>query len=142
MKKFLPVFLSSCILIHLCGCASLFGPTASEPASKKERQPSASSPLVEKKASGVEVTWEVPSDPVDGFVIRYGQDRSQLTKEVTLLLSELREERDSHYGPVYRYIIRNLTSDEPLYVSVAAFKGETVSDFSEVASETLQAANQ
>ena len=82
------------------------------------------------------MTWEVPSDPVDGFVIRYGQDRAQLSKEVTILLSELRPERDSHYGPVYRYVIPDIAPDEPIYVSVAAFKGETISDFSEAATET------
>jgi hypothetical protein len=44
---------------------------------------------------GIEVTWEVPSDPVDGFVIRYGEDKDNLTKEATIFKSDLREERDS-----------------------------------------------
>jgi hypothetical protein len=142
MKKPISYLLSALILINSAGCARLFGSTKSEPTPKEERQASASnsSLFLEKKASGVEITWEVPSDPVDGFVIRYGQDRTQLTKEVTLLLSELREERDSQYGSVYRYIVPNLESDGPVYVSVAAFKGETISDFSEAVGETARSA--
>jgi hypothetical protein len=136
MKALQALVLSAALLTQLTGCASLFGPSKPDSTSTAEdRRQATNSVLLEKKSSGVEVTWEVPSDPVDGFVIRYGQDKAQLAKEVTILLSELRAERDSQYGPVYRYVIQDITSDQPIYVSVAAFKGETISEFSEAAGE-------
>jgi hypothetical protein len=137
MKTLLSLLLSTALLVQLTGCASLFGSSKSDSTSTADERRQAANPVVlEKKSTGVEVTWEVPSDPVDGFVIRYGQDRAQLSKEVTILLSELRAERDSHYGPVYRYVIQDVASEDPIYVSVAAFKGETISDFSEATTES------
>jgi len=85
---------------------------------------------------GIEVTWEVPSEPVDGFVIRYGEDSTNLSKEATIFRSELREERDSQYGPVYRYILRDIPESGRVYVSVAAFKGDVISDFSDAIAES------
>jgi hypothetical protein len=136
MKALLSLLLGSVLLVQFSGCASLFGSSKPESRSASEERRQATSPVIlEKKSMGVEVTWEVPSDSVDGFVIRYGQDKTQLKKEVTILLSELRLERDSQYGPVYRYVIQDITSDQPIYVSIAAFKGETISDFSEATAE-------
>jgi hypothetical protein len=84
---------------------------------------------------GTEVVWEVPSEPVDGFIVRYGADPQHALREVKLPISSLREDRDPEYGPVYRYIIRSAPPTKLLYVSIAAFKGETVSEFSELVEE-------
>lgn len=84
---------------------------------------------------GTEVVWEVPSEPVDGFILRYGEDPQHTLREVRLPIASLREERDPEYGPVYRYIIRGTPAAQLLYVSIAAFKGETVSEFSELVEE-------
>lgn len=124
---------------HLPGCSSLFGTDTAPTESTQEARTPPSQPLIEKTSTGIEVTWEVPSEPVDGFVIRYGEDRTQMNKETTILLSELRQERDEQYGPVYRYVIRDISSDSPIYVSVAAFKGDIISDFSEAIAETQRA---
>jgi hypothetical protein len=84
-----------------------------------------------KTLEGTEVTWESPSEPVDGFVVRYGEDPKRLDKEVKLSASDLKEEQDPEFGKVYRYVIRNTSPIKPLYVSIAAFKGDRLSDFSE-----------
>lgn len=122
-------------LISVTGCSILFGPSEKVATTPEETQSAPPSPILEKKSAGIEVTWEVPSEPVDGFVVRYGESRSNLSKEMTILRSELREERDPQYGPVYRYIIRDVDGNSPVFVSVAAFKGTTLSDFSEAVSE-------
>lgn len=122
-------------VISVTGCSILFGPSEKAAPTTEETQSAPSSPILEKKSAGIEVTWEVPSEPVDGFVVRYGESRSNLSKEMTILRSELREERDPQYGPVYRYIIRGIDGNSPVFVSVAAFKGTTLSDFSEAVSE-------
>jgi len=121
-------------VIALSGCASLFSNTP-QGAQEASTMPAAT---VQKKSIGLEVVWEVPSEPTDGFVIRYGEDKANLTKEVTILLSELREEKDPIHGPIYRYVIRDLPTSTPIFVSVAAFKDNVISDFSEAIEETKQ----
>lgn len=84
-----------------------------------------------KMVEGSEITWESPSEPVDGFVIRYGEDPKRLDKEVKLSARDLKEEEDPEFGKVFRYVIRNVSPVKPLYVSIAAFKGDRLSDFSD-----------
>lgn len=84
------------------------------------------------KKQGIEITWEVPGDPVDGFIIRYGNVPNALTKEVTISISDIRQERDPEFGPVFRYLIRDIASTDKVFVSIAAVKGNEVSNFSEV----------
>jgi hypothetical protein len=91
-----------------------------------------------KTVDGTEITWESPSEPVDGFVIRYGEDPKRLDKEVKLSATDLREEQDPEFGKVYRYVIRNVSPVKPLYVSIAAFKGDRLSDFSESKEESRE----
>jgi len=86
----------------------------------------------EAPKQGIEVTWEIPSEPVDGFIIRYGSSPSSLSKEVTLSSRDIKEERDPEFGPVYRYLIRDVENAQKLFVSIAAVKGQSVSNFSEV----------
>ncbi len=88
-----------------------------------------------KKKEAVQLTWEVPGEDVDGFVIRYGENRSALSKEIKLSTSQLQEESDPEYGPVYRYVLKDLPSNGRLFFSIAAFKGDRISNFSEVLEE-------
>jgi hypothetical protein len=136
MKHLLLTITSSLALTCTAGCSLVFDASKTNKRSESQNAAALSAPLLEKKEAGIEVTWEVPSDPVDGFVIRYGEDRENLLKEATILRSELREERDSQYGPVYRYILRDISPSGKVFVSVAAFKGDALSDFSDAIAET------
>ena len=44
----------------------------------------------------------------------------------------MKEERDPEFGPVYRYLIRDVENAQKLFVSIAAIKGQSVSNFSQV----------
>lgn len=134
MTKTFSSFALSLSLLLASGC-SLF---------QSSPRTSDSSKLIEEKAlieaqsapeapkQGIEVTWETPSEPVDGFIIRYGSSPTSLTKEVTLSATDIREVNDPEYGPVFRYLIRDVENSNKLFVSIAAVKGQSVSDFSEV----------
>ena len=124
------LFIALITLTLTSGCSLVFDPSAKKASSRRGDSSTKTSPVLEQTESGVEVTWEVPSDPVDGFVIRYGEDKGNLTKEATIFKSELREERDSQYGPVYRYVLRDVAKEGKIYVAVAAFKGDVISEFS------------
>jgi hypothetical protein len=127
--------------LSVSGC-SLFESKPSNKAAGAEQAARSLATLVKKTTSGLSITWEVPSEPTDGFIIRYGDDRAQLSKELVIMTSDLQEEQDAQAGPVYRYIIKNVPRDKQLYVSIAAFKGGTVSDFSEPAQESSAPAQQ
>ena len=124
-------------LATLSACSYLFD-SAPRGTTSKRGDLIAQAPLVTKKSIGLEVTWEVPTDPIDGFVLRYGPEKENLSHEVTVFLSQLRREDDIQYGPVYRYTITDIKESAPLFVSVAAFKGDVLSNFSDIISETPQ----
>lgn len=94
----------------------------------------------EAPKQGIEVTWEMPSEPVDGFIIRYGSSPGALSKEVTISSRDIKEERDPEFGPVYRYLIRDVETAQKLFVSIAAVKGQSISNFSEVLEAQAEAA--
>lgn len=93
--------------------------------------------------SSVELLWQIPTQPVDGFVIKLGYSREHLDKELRVNTSNLERFEDPKHGYVYRYVLRDIPRSHPLYVSMSAFRGENVSPASEVfelqaASETIE----
>lgn len=75
----------------------------------------------------IELVWEVPTEPVDGFIVRYGENREALVTEKKLAVQELETRTDAERGGVYRYVIRGIPSTQRLFLTVAAFKGDVVS---------------
>jgi hypothetical protein len=134
MTKTLPTLALSISLLFASGC-SLFQSSAHETDSSKilaERAVVEAQHAPEAPKQGIEVTWETPSEPVDGFIIRYGSSPDALTKEVTISSNDIREVNDPEYGPVYRYLIRDVENAKKLFVSIAAIKGQAISNFSDV----------
>ena len=138
MKKLLSL-ISVVALAVLSGC-SLFSKETSDaagslPTSQAEIKESAtvSSPPI--AGQGIEIAWKIPSDPVDGYIIRYGATPDSLPNEVKVSIIEIREEQDLELGPVFRYLIKGIPDTRRIYVSIAAFKGDVISNFS----ETLEA---
>ena len=138
------------LLISLTSCApQVQAPTAAPERSEIASQIAESDIVIEgsvttatlqTKSEGIEVTWEVPSEGADGFILRYGTNPLQLNSELSLAISDLREERDTEYGPVYRYLIRATTDSSPVFVSIASRKGDRVSNFSEAIEEAKRPA--
>lgn len=134
MKKLLASTLFLIIPVTLSGC-SLFGfgsSTGSEQAAVDERALIEAHTAPEAPKQGIEFTWEVPSEAVDGFIIRYGSSPSSLSKEITISATDIREEKDPEHGPVYRYLVRDVESAGPLFWSIAAVTGQNISNFSDV----------
>jgi hypothetical protein len=134
MTKKLPSLALSISLLFASGC-SLFqssSPTSESAKVLEEKALVEAQHAPEAPKQGIEVTWETPSEPVDGFIIRYGISPDALTKEVTISSSDIREVNDPEYGPVYRYLIRDVENAKKLFVSIAAVKGQSISNFSDV----------
>lgn len=121
-------------------------PQASEPSKVSEADlpidSRVTSAMRRATVDGIEVTWEVPAEETDGFVIRYGNDPANLDSERVVEVSELRRETDSQYGPVYRYVIVGVPPGKQIYVAIAARRGEFISNFSTAIPETKSAARE
>lgn len=134
MKKILCSIAFLTLPFVFSGC-SLFG---SGSADRNDQAAVQETAIIEALAApeapkqGLEFTWEVPSEHVDGFIIRYGNSPSSLSKEVTVSAADIREERDPEHGPVYRYLVRDIEGTEPLFWSIAAVTGQKISNFSDV----------
>ncbi len=83
-------------------------------------------------SSDVEILWEVPEDTVDGFVVRYGTSRNQMTNEVKLTAAQLELRTDAERGNIYRHVLRDIPADREIFVDIAAFRGAEVSPPSRV----------
>ena len=135
MKKLLSL-IPVVALTLLSGC-SLFSKEASNeagslPTSQAEIKESTTATSPPIAGQGIEVAWKIPSDPVDGYIIRYGATPDSRPNEVTVSIIERREEQDPELGPVFRYLIKGIPDTRRIYVSIAAFKGDVISNFSEV----------
>jgi hypothetical protein len=87
----------------------------------------------EKKLTGeVEITWLVPEAEVDGFIVEYGYSELMQEQKVKIKTSELTKTTDSMNGEVYRYILKDIPKESPLYIKIAAYKGEITSEASPV----------
>lgn len=84
-------------------------------------------------ASDVEMLWEIPGEPVEGFVISYGyDDGSEFGRRMKVRAADLERFEDKQYGFVYRYVLRDIPADRPLRVSISAYNGEEISPPSQV----------
>ena len=77
---------------------------------------------------GAELTWDIPSDPVEAFIIYYGSSPDNLKTETRVKIEELRIIE----GTKYRYLLSPLNSGEALYISLAAENKGVVSERSPV----------
>ncbi len=148
MMRFTLLPLSLLATILLAGCSFFGSSSPSAPNGEDSRVDESDLPVDSRITSvtrkkivdGLAVAWEVPSEPTDGFVIRYGTSPQSLDTELSVSISELRREDDPVYGPVYRYIIEDVPAGKPIYVSIAARRGDSISEFTPTMSETRQSA--
>jgi hypothetical protein len=117
--------------ISFAGCSYIQSITGSSEQPEPKKTQAASEQPAPPKREGVMLTWEVPSEPVDGFLIRYGTKRNELDKEVKVKTNELHQEQDPEYGPVYHYTVPDVPTGKSIFAAIAAFKGDRISDFSE-----------
>lgn len=126
MRLLTRIYLVPLAALLFSGC-SLFKTEA--PVSAPAAAPVVATPAPIRHA--IWVKWQVPSEAVDGFIIRYGGAPDALTKEVTLSTIDLAEENDAKYGPIYRYLIKDVENFDRVFVAIAAIKGQRISNFSE-----------
>ena len=88
-----------------------------------------------------ELTWDVPEEAVEGFIIYSGNSPDNLNTETKLELSDLRIIE----GNKFRYLIKAVDDSANLYVSIAATNKGVVSERSapqKIVSEQLRSERQ
>lgn len=79
----------------------------------------------------VEVIWAAPEQPVDGYVLHYGNSPDLLDSEVTLSIGEIERYQHPDHGAVLRHVINQVPEEGPLYISISAYRGSYVSERSD-----------
>jgi predicted small lipoprotein YifL len=77
--------------------------------------------------SDIEVVWAIPDDSVEGYIITYGFDPSNMDRVIKLKSSNLEKFQDKNYGFVYRYVLSGIPLARTVYVSISAYNGTLVS---------------
>ncbi len=91
-----------------------------------EPRPSIAPPKKER----IEVIWEIPASPVDGYILKYGPTPENLSNSVEVQTATIEQINDPTHGKVYRYVLRNVPTEQKLFVSMASKKDGIASPFS------------
>jgi hypothetical protein len=86
---------------------------------------------LEVAADSVELTWEIPKQPVDAYLFRYGAAPDKLDREERILVHKLAKIDDPKFGYVYRHVLERKEGEAPIsYVTIAAISGSVASEVS------------
>jgi hypothetical protein len=142
-KKAVSLILFLALVFSLSGC-SFSGNQDSPQEQKPLRQvKSISNPTTQvavkelektkdQKLENIEITWQAPTDPVEGYIIRYGSTQEQLDNQEVIYVKELESIPDEKHGRIFRHNLTNIPSDQPMFVEITAFQGELQSEPSEI----------
>lgn len=73
---------------------------------------------------GIELSWDIPDDPVDAFIIYSGNTENNLDSELELNINELKTTAEGKY----LYVIRPVDPTKTVFVAIAAKRGSTISE--------------
>ena len=118
------------ITVGLTSCSSFF--KASQKGDQPARPTQRTSPGSATLSDGIEIFWQMPSEPVDGYIVRYGYDKSKISNDIKLTMADLQAQQDPEFGKAFRYLITPVEAGRLVYVTIAAFKGNHTSEFSEI----------
>lgn len=71
-------------------------------------------------SSLVEVFWQVPTEAVEKYHLYYGLDPDALDNHVEVAVNELEKIDHPKLGPVFRYEIKAIPANKPIFLSLQA----------------------
>jgi hypothetical protein len=75
----------------------------------------------------LEIFWRIPDVEIDGFVLSYGITQDKLTQRVRIEKGELLVVNDEIWGPVFRYLLKDVPNDQTIFFTLESFKGDQYS---------------
>ncbi len=73
------------------------------------------------------IKWLVPSEPLDGYVIRYGFSATSLEYEERLSWDKIGTITDTAKGKIFVHDLKGLPTDRTIFVSLAGIKDDKIS---------------
>lgn len=80
-----------------------------------------------EQLTDVELLWEIPKSPVDGYVIDYDYGPQTQRKTIKVRVDELAKFEHKNLGFVYRFILKGVSAIRTTRVILTAFVGEEFS---------------
>lgn len=71
--------------------------------------------------SSIEMIWEMPEVPTEGYIVRYGFKPDRLSNELRVSSSDLEKYEHPVHGYVYRQYLDGLPANQDLFISISAF---------------------
>jgi len=84
-------------------------------------------PLKTPGENAIEIIWELPQNPVDGYVLKYGFSADKLTTQLTLSLNDIERYEDPRFGFVYRYYLPSIPANKRVFLTLATIRGNQIS---------------
>lgn len=72
---------------------------------------------------GVELTWDIPEETIEYFIVYVGNSPEHLNTEIRLSVAELTVTT----GNKYRYLVKPVNKGDPIYVALSAVSGGVAS---------------
>ncbi len=80
----------------------------------------------------VEITWEIPSTPAEGFILDYKISGEESPHRVHLPSDKLSRVDDPTHGYVFRYFLEGIPPDRTVSATITAYDGDNLSLPSEI----------
>ncbi len=127
------------ILLLLSGCGFFGSPD--KPADLPRARPRAHVPAIQNETTPVsidtvetagnnsliEILWTIPSEPVDGFVIHYGEYRDSLNQEIRVSRDSLERLEGPDNRPLFRYVMGDVPKNKPIFIAIASYRDNVTS---------------
>lgn len=88
-------------------------------------------PEVSPETESAEIVWRDNPELADGFIIKSGPEKDSLGAEVRVKKEEVQSQFINSSEAHFRYVLKDIPRGAKLFVSIASFKGDAVSPFSE-----------
>jgi len=75
----------------------------------------------------LEIFWRIPDVEIDGFVLSYGFTQDKLTERLRINKEELTVMNDEIWGPVFRYLLKDVPKNQTIFFTLESFKGDQYS---------------
>lgn len=100
-------------------------PSPSRPEHAKEQDKS--KPATVQVSAPISISWRIPAQPVDGFILYYGPSPEKLDSQVRVSIEQLAPAKEQEGQQVYRYLLRGVSAGQRTIVAIASYRGNQLS---------------
>lgn len=84
------------------------------------------------ETNSVEIMWVVPAEPLDGYLIRYGFERDNLSYQLRVRWGDLTIQDTPSHGKVFVHLIESVPGNKTVYMTLSGIKDGELSSPTDV----------